>query len=114
MNTVVAIIHMTPSEGFVRRIATVSQMTGITERKICSDAGLSEGQLSAARARNSRVNWDHVYALVGYLTSIGFSRDWLLFEEGPPVRLGDQIRLGPGADEVKVRPIAARRRKRTG
>lgn len=98
---------MTPSQQFVQRLKILSDGKFISERKVCRRAGIkSTSQIAAARKRGSAMNWDQVFALTGVLEEMGYRREWLLFGEEPRIagdsKLGDMIRLGPGARGVPV------------
>lgn len=95
---------MTPSEGFARRVADACEMTGISERELCRRAGIkSESQIGAARSRGSKLNWDHVSAMVKVLEKEGISRTWLLWDEEPKLS-GQELRVGEGAVSERFAP----------
>lgn len=92
----------TPSQRFVGRLKEISGL--IPEAEVCRRAGIkSRSQLAAARSRGSALNWDHVAAMTEVLVAAGFSREWLLWGEGPKMS-GAVVRLGPGVESVEIPP----------
>ena len=98
--------------GLVGRMKKLRELTGMSEAALLREAGYNRTNVAAARARGGSLAWDLVASLALVLKRKNVSLEWFLWGKGPPMRVGQPVRLGSAAKDMTARPITVERKSR--
>lgn len=104
---------LSSSDAVLDRIAKACKMQDISESELCAEADLGRSAISSTRSRGGSLTWPTLKSLVLALQRRRFSRDWILWGEGPPVLPpgpDERLDVGEGASNLRPAPVPQRRK----